>query len=268
MPAVTAAIHPSAWVDPAASLGPGTKVGAGALIEAGVDVGAGSEIGAHAVIHRGVRMGARNRVHPHAVLGGEPQDLGCDREVETFVLIGDDNVFREGVTVSRASRPGGATRIGSGCFLMNNAHVAHDCAVGDRAIMASGVALGGYVQVGDGAFIGGGAMVHQFCRVGSLAMVGGLCAIVMDVLPYTMAFGARVRHYRLNAVGLRRAGIEGDRYRALAEAYRRLRRKAPLEGLPATPEIEHLREWLAAKSRRGIHAFAVPGRRLAGDADD
>jgi UDP-N-acetylglucosamine acyltransferase len=265
---VTAVIHPSAWVDPAARLGPGTLVAAGALIEAGVEIGAGSEIGAHAVIHRGVRMGARNRVHPHAVLGGEPQDLGYDREVETVVLIGDDNVFREGVTVSRASRPGGATRIGSGCFLMNNSHVAHDCAVGDRVIMASGVALGGYVQVGDGAFIGGGAMVHQFCRVGSLAMAGGMCAIVMDVIPYTVAFGARVRHYRLNAIGLRRAGIEGDRYRALADAYRRLRRKDPLDGLPATPEIVHLKAWLAAESRRGIHAFATPGRKPEGDTDE
>lgn len=249
-------IHPSAVVAAGARLEPDVSVGAGAIIEDGAEIGAACTIGPHAVIASGVRLGVRNRVYAHAVLGAPPQDLGFDPNVVGAVQIGDDNVFREGVTVSRPTQPGGVTRIGSRCYLMANSHVAHDCAVGDRVIFANGAALGGHVQVEDGVFLGGGAMVHQFCRIGRLAMVGGLTGAAMDVLPFSMVGGNRARHYRLNLVGLRRAGVDGARLRALSEAFRRLRRRQPLEALPATPEIEHLRLWLAAQSRRGIHGFA------------
>lgn len=256
-----AAIHPSAVVAASARLGTGVQIGPGAVIDDEVEIGAGSSIGPYAVIRRGVRMGARNTVHPHAVLGGVPQDLTYDPARRGEVLIGDDNIFREGVTVSLPTRDGGTTRIGSRCFLMSNTHVGHDCTVGDRVIMASGSALGGHVEVQSAAFLGGGAMVHQFCRVGSLAMVGGLCAVVMDVLPFSMVGSARVRHYRLNLVGLRRAGVPAESLRALSEAFRRLRTRQSLDGLPDTPQMALLREWLAAPSRRGIAGFA--GRRVA-----
>lgn len=252
-------IHPSAVIAAGARLHADVSVGPGAVVEDGAEIGPGCVIGPHAVIAAGVRLGARNRVHAHAVLGGPPQDIGFDPSAVGAVLIGDDNVFREGVTVNRPTRAGGATRIGSRCYLMNNCHVAHDCAVGDRVIIASGVALGGHVQVGDGAFLGGGAMVHQFCRIGALAMVGGLAGVAMDVLPYTMVAGNHARHYRLNLVGLRRAGVDAARLRVLGQAFRRLRERQPLTDLPATPEIEHLRAWLAAGSRRGVAAFIVRG---------
>jgi UDP-N-acetylglucosamine acyltransferase len=254
-----AVIHSSAVIAAGARLGAGVSIGPGAIVEDGAEIGAGCVIGPHAVIASGVRLGARNRVHANAVLGGPPQDIGFDPAVVGAVLIGDDNVLREGVTVNRPTRAGGATRIGSRCYLMNNCHIAHDCAVGDRVIIATGVALGGHVQVGDGAFLGGGAMVHQFCRIGPLAMVGGLAGVAMDVLPFTLVAGNHARHYRLNLVGLRRAGIDGARVRALAQAFRRLRERQPLADLPATPEIEQLRAWLAAESRRGIAGFARAG---------
>jgi len=266
--AVPPAIHPAANVAASARIGAGVRIGPGAVIEDDVEIGPDCLIDAGAVIRRDVRMGARNTVHPHAVVGGAPQDLTYDPARKGAVLIGDDNVLREGVTISRPSRDGGVTRIGSGCYLMNQAHVGHDCTVGDRVIMASGCALGGHVQVQAGAFLGGGAMVHQFCRIGSLAMVGGMCAVVMDVLPFSMVGGARVRHYRLNLIGLRRAGIAAEPVRVLSEAFRRLRRHQPLDGLTDSPQMTLLRDWLAAPSRRGVAGFA--GRRPAGreSADD
>lgn len=243
-------IHPTAYIAPDAELGAGITVGPFAVIEGPCRIGDGCRIDAHAVIHPYVRMGRDNRVHPHAVLGGLPQDLGFDPATETFLDIGDGNTFREAVTLSRATKPGLATRIGSGNYLMNGSHVGHDSVLGDRNILANGVALGGHVRMGDRVFCGGGVMVHQFCRVGSLAILQGLAGINKDVIPFTMVGGRPGKHYRLNLIGMRRAGIDGERLKAVSAAYRRLRNKQGLDGLPDTPELAYLREWLAAESKR------------------
>ena len=257
-------IHPTAVIGPRVTLGAGVVVGPYAIIEDACEIGDGSRIEAHAVIHPFVRMGRNNRVHPHAVLGGLPQDLGFDPTTETYLEIGDGNVFREGVTLSRATRSGGATRIGSGNYLMNNSHVGHDCTLGDYNIFASGATLGGHVQMGDRVFLGGGVMVHQFCRIGSLAMLQGLAGINKDVLPFTLVGGRPGKHYRLNLVGMRRAGIDGERLKAVSVAYRRLRNRQDLDGLADTPELRYLRAWLAAESKRGgILGFVD----LRGDGD-
>ena len=243
-------IHPTAYVSPRVELGSGVTVGPFAVIEGPCRIGDDCHIDAHAVIHPYVRMGGNNRVHPHAVLGGLPQDLGFDPATETYLDIGDDNTFREGVTLSRATKPGEATRIGSGNYLMNNSHVGHDCVVGDGNIFASNVALGGHVRVGDRVFCGGGAVVHQFCRIGSMAILQGLAGINKDAIPFTMIGGRPGKHYRLNLVGLRRAGIEGAALKALSAAFRRLRNRQGLDGLPDTPELSYLRAWLAEESSR------------------
>lgn len=248
-------IHPTAVVDPQAKLGDNVRVGPHAVIEGRVEIGEDCRIGPHAVIHAFVRMGPGNTVHPHAVLGGLPQDLCFDPEDLTFVDIDEGNVFREGVTVSRATAKGGATRIGSHNYLMNNAHLGHDCTIGDHNVLASGATLGGHVHVGDRVFFGGGVMVHQFCRIGSNAILQGLAGINKDVIPYTLVGGRPGKHYRLNLIGLRRAGIDGDRLRAISTAFRRLRARQDLEGLPDTPELVYLREWLQAESKRGSLAF-------------
>lgn len=252
---MNAIIHPTAVVGPSAKLGHGVSVGAFAVIEDHVEIGAGCSIGHHGVIHSYVRMGRNNTVHPHAVIGGLPQDLGFDPQEETYVEIGDGNVFREAVTISRASKRSGATRIGSSCYLMNNSHVAHDCVVGDHTIFASGATLGGHVQVGDRVFLGGGVMTHQFCRIGSYAMLQGMAGINKDVLPFMMVGGRPGKHYRLNLVGMRRVGIDGERLKAVSSAIRRLRNREELDGLPDTPELTYLRAWLAAESRRGRLPF-------------
>jgi UDP-N-acetylglucosamine acyltransferase len=253
-------IHPSAYIAPGAKLGEGVIVGPFAVIENQVEIGDECQIGAHAVIQPKVLMGRGNIVHPHAVLGGLPQDLGFDPGTDTWLEIGDRNVFREGATLNRATQPGTATRVGSGCYLMNNSHVGHDCSVGDASIFASNVALGGHVQVGERVFIGGGAMIHQFCRVGSYAMLQGLAGINKDVLPFMMVGGRPGKHYRLNLIGLRRAGIDGERLKAVSAAIRRLRAGIPLEELPDTEEISYLRAWLGAESKRGVLPFIAVGQ--------
>lgn len=252
---MTATIHPTACVAPGARLGDGVRVEAYALIEDDVVLGDGCVVGPHAVVLRHVRMGAGNRVHPHAVIGGLPQDLGFDAATETWVEIGERNVFREGFTVSRATRPGAATRIGSDGYFMNHSHVGHDCQVGDRVIFATGAAVGGHVEVGERVFLGGGAMVHQFCRIGPIAIVAGNSGVNKDILPYAMAQGAPARVFRLNLVGLRRAGVGAEGLRVLSEAYRCLRERRGLDHLPSTPELDQLRRWLESPSKRGVQPF-------------
>lgn len=258
LPSMDTFIHPSAYIAPSAQLGLGVRVGPFAVIEAHTEIGDGCQIAAHAIIQPWVRMGRHNSVHPHAVLGGLPQDLGFDPQNETWLEIGDGNVFREAVTVNRATRADAATRIGDRCYLMNNAHVGHDCQLGDHNILASNVALGGHVQVGQRVFFGGGALVHQFCRVGSYAMVQGVAGINKDILPFMMAGGRPARHYRLNLVGLRRAGIDGDALKAVSTAIRRVRNKQAPDDLltdAAAAPLQYLRQWLQAESKRGIAAF-------------
>ncbi|MBS1214721.1 MAG: lpxA, partial [Proteobacteria bacterium] len=245
-----AEIHPTAVVAATAKLGAGVRVGPFAVIADFVEIGDGCSIGAHAVVEPRVRMGENNTVHPHAVLGGLPQDLSFSPDTETWLDIGDGNVFREGVTISRATKPGTSTRIGSHCYLMNNSHVGHDCTVGDYTIFAGGATLGGHVHVGDRVFLGGGVMTHQFCRIGSFAMLQGLAGINKDVLPFMMVGGRPGKHYRLNLVGMRRAGIDGERLKAVSAAMRRMRKHESLDDLPETPELTYLRAWLAAESKR------------------
>lgn len=254
---MTANIHPSAQIAASAELGPGVTVGAFAIVEDEVEIGAYSRIDAHAVVRRYVKMGQGNQIHPHAVLGGLPQDLGFDRDKVTWLEIGDHNVFREGVTVNRATQT--ATRIGSHGYLMNNSHVGHDCYLGDHNILAANVALGGHVIVGDRVFFGGASAVHQFCRIGSQAMIRGMAGVNKDVLPYSLVGGVPIKHYRLNTVGLRRNGVLGERYRTLSIAFRRLRQRQSLDDLPDTPELAYLRAWLAAPSKRSLAGFVAVG---------
>jgi UDP-N-acetylglucosamine acyltransferase len=231
------------------------------VLETGVELGNGCQIGAHAVVQRYVKMGAGNILHPHAVLGGLPQDTSFRAETVSWLICGNNNVFREGFTAHRASKENGETRIGSGCFFMNNSHVAHDCSIGDGTIFANNVAIGGFVEVGDKVFMGGGVVAHQFCRVGSYAIVQGTTGLNMDVIPYMLVGGRPARHYKLNTIGLRRAGITGDRYNVLSSAFRLLKDKQPLDNLEETEELRYLKEWLAVKSKRGLHGFIdVPGK--------
>lgn len=259
----SASIHPTALVSEGARLGAGVVVGPYAVVEPDTVVGDACEIRAHAVVKRFTTLGVGNVVHEGAVLGGEPQDLAFEGG-PSALQIGDGNAIREGVTIHRAARPDGQTLVGSGCFIMAYAHIAHDCRLGDQVILANNVALAGHVEIGDRAFLSGGVVVHQFSRIGRLAMIGGNSKVVQDCLPFVITDGAPARARGLNVVGLRRAGIAASRIRALKEAYRLLLRSTlPLEaGLSRMIELgDPLVDELVAFARASKRGIARARRR-------
>jgi UDP-N-acetylglucosamine acyltransferase len=214
------AIHPTAVVEAGAELDPSCEVGPLAVVGPHVRVGPRTVIGAHAVVSGRTTIGEGNRIFPHAVIGEVPQDLKYRGE-PTELAIGHRNTFREGVTVSLGTaQGGGVTRIGSGCLLMANSHVGHDCDVGDGAIIANSVALAGHVILEDHVHISGLAAAHQFCRIGRLAFVSGLTGVIMDVPPYCTVAGPRAELAGLNAVGMQRAGMSEERIGRVKQAYK------------------------------------------------
>jgi UDP-N-acetylglucosamine acyltransferase len=252
-------IHPTALVAPGARLGEGTTVGPFAVVEDGAVLGDGCEVRAHAVVKSHAVLGAENVVFEGTVIGGEPQDLGF-KGGATRLVIGDRNVFREGVTVNRASKPDGVTVIGSGCFLMACSHVAHECRLGDGVILANNTLLAGHVELGDRAFLGGAVAIHQFTRVGRLAMIGGMTRVAQDCLPFVTTVGYPARARSLNLVGLRRAGIAPPQIRNLQQAFRALlRSNLPLETALQTmaemgdPLVDDLVAFVRAAKRGFAH---------------
>ncbi len=190
-----------------------------AIIEEGARLGAGCVIHAYAIVTRHAVLGDGVVVHPFAVVGGDPQDVRFDPATHSGVRIGEGTVIREYVTVHRATKADGWTEVGAGCLLMASSHVAHDCRLGDKVILANGVLLAGHVQVGAGAFVGGGALVHQFARIGEGAMIGGGAHVARDVPPFTMTT-RRDEVVGLNVVGLRRRGLPRATVEELKRAFR------------------------------------------------
>lgn len=217
----TTRIHASAVVDPAAQLGEGVRVGPFCVVGPNVRLGDGCELVSHVAIDGHTTMGRGNRVFPFASIGHEPQDLKYHGEASE-VVIGDDNVIREGVTINPGTEGGGMlTRIGNGNLLMAYSHVAHDCLLGDGVILANGATLAGHVEIEDGVILGGHAAVLQFVRIGRYAMIGGTAGITKDVPPYCMSSGGyRPGLAGLNLVGLRRRGFSNERIQRLKSMYR------------------------------------------------
>jgi UDP-N-acetylglucosamine acyltransferase len=215
-------VHPTAVVHPGAVLGADTQVGPHAIIGPHVRTGRGCVIGASAVVDGWTVLGARNQVYPLASIGLAPQDLKYRGE-ETRLTVGDDNVFREFVTIHRGTRGGGGhTTIGDRNLFMAYAHIAHDCHVGSHTIFGNGATLGGHVTVEDYATISAFSGVHQFCRVGRHAFIGGYTVVTMDALPFAKTVGNRARIYGLNTIGLVRRGFPPDVVDRLRQAYRYL----------------------------------------------
>ena len=212
-------IHPTAILEPGAQLGADVQIGPYAYVAATARLGDGCVLGPHAVVLEHTTLGARCRVHSGAVLGDLPQDLSFKDE-PSYVVIGDDCVFREGVTVHRGTKPGTTTRLGNHVFMMATSHVAHNCEVGDRVILANGVLLGGYVIVGERCFFGGSSAVHQFCHVGRLAMVAADSILTKDLPPFCTSLSAENSQVGgLNIVGLRRAGFTAEQRAQIKQAF-------------------------------------------------
>ena len=247
----TAIIHPQARVDASAEVGPY------AVIDAGVTLGPGCWLGPYVHLTGETTIGANNRFHTGCIIGDAPQDLKYSG-TPTRVRIGDGNVFRENVTVHRATKPEGETTIGSGCFLMAGAHVGHNCDVADQVIIANGVCLGGHVTVHDRAFLSGNCLVHQFVRVGTLALMQGGSAISKDLAPFTISRRQNTVN-GLNIIGLRRAGFTPAERLELKELYHALFRSGlvfraavaaaqdKFHGAPSRTMLDFL-----SKSTRGV----------------
>jgi UDP-N-acetylglucosamine acyltransferase len=258
--AVAVEVHPTAVVSEDARLASGVTVGPYAVIKGHVAIGEGTSIGPHAVIEGPTEIGRRCEIFPFSAVGGAPQSLSHKGEA-TRLVIGDDTVIREFVTLSRGTLGGGGvTVVGNNNLLMAYTHVAHDCILGNGVVMANGTNLAGHVTVGDGAVFGGKVGVHQFVRIGRLSFLAGGSMVVRDVPPFTRVAGDRAHLAGLNGIGIRRAGLSNEVITNLKEAYRTLFRGHELVGDAARllrepadlcSEVVELLEFIE-RSSRGI----------------
>lgn len=259
---MSASIHPSALVDPEATIGQDVSIGPFAIIEKNVSIGDATRIDSFGQVKAYTSLGCNNHIHSYACIGDTPQDLKFQGE-QTRLEIGNDNCFREFVTVHRGTdEGGGVTRVGSGCLIMAYAHIAHDCQLGDGVIMANAATLAGHVIVDTGAVIGGLCAIHQFVHIGEFAYIGGMTGVSQDVPPFMLVAGERGWLNNLNVVGLRRRGVNKETVTALKTAFKliwrsNLSREEALEkvrqDLGHCSEVQQLVDFLAC-SRRGVVA--------------
>jgi UDP-N-acetylglucosamine acyltransferase len=251
-------VHPTASVAAGATLGDDVAIGAFTIVGPEVRIGAGTRVGPHVVIEGRTTLGARNQVFQFASIGAVPQDLKYRGE-PSELRIGDDNRIREFCTLQPGTAGGGmVTRVGNGNLLMNYTHIAHDCVLGDRNIVANGTQLGGHVTVESGVVVGALAGIHQFVRLGESAIIGAGSMVSQDVPPFCNATGDRATLHGLNLLGLKRRGLDAAAIRALRRAYRlmfqshlrvveaaaRIRAE-----LPGVPEVERFVAFIEASTR-------------------
>ena len=251
-------IDPRAIVSPRAELAEGVTVGPYTVIEEGVKIGKGTWIGPHAVIKGPTTIGEGNKIFQFASIGDAPQDLKYKGE-PTRLEIGDRNVFREFTTMNRGTAGGGGvTIIGSDNLFMAFTHVAHDCRVGSRIVMANYATLAGHVELGDWVIMGGYSGTHQFTKVGAHAFIGNNAAVTRDVPPYVMAVGTPAVPHSINSEGLKRRGFTPEQIRNLKNAYRVLYRSdlkledamAQLKKMAETqPEIQPMIDFIGRSTR-------------------
>jgi UDP-N-acetylglucosamine acyltransferase len=230
-------IHPTAVVEEGAALADTVQVGPFCHVGAQVKLGPGCRLHASVVIEGRTTIGEGCEIFPFASLGTQTQDLKY-RGGPTSVMIGDNTTIREYVTINAATGPGEATVVGSGCHIMTAAHIAHNCLVGDRVIIANCGTLGGHVVVEDRAIIGGLSAAHQFVRIGSFAIVGGCSKVTQDIPPYMLADGHPAQVRTINRVGLERAGFPSNARAALRQAYKIIYRR----GLSLQAAIETVQD--------------------------
>jgi UDP-N-acetylglucosamine acyltransferase len=214
-------IHPTAIVDPTAKVPASCKIGAYCVVGANVELGENCQLLSHVVVDGPTKIGFDNQIHSFAVIGGAPQDITYRGE-PTRLEIGDRNIIREYVTITRGTaKGGGVTRVGSDVLIMAYTHIGHDCEIGDHSMLINGATLAGHVTVEEWAVVGALCPVHQFVRIGAHAYVGGGTTITQDVLPFSMTSAERDTHaFMLNKVGLQRRGFSRERITKLHHAYK------------------------------------------------
>lgn len=257
------AIHPTAVVDPQAVIHETVEIGAYTVIEGKVTIGADTVVASHAHLSGPTVIGARNRIGSFTSIGAPPQDMHYKGE-PTELIMGDDNLVREYASIHRGTAAGkGKTVIGNGNMLMAYTHVAHDCVIGNKAIMANVATLAGHVEIGDHVNLGGLVAVHQYCRIGAHTYVGGMSGISLDVPPFVIIAGTRnrMRISGINKIGMRRSGMSRDSINKLDEAFRIIFRSPQLllndalvkvkQEIPDCPEVDLLVEFFQT-SKRGV----------------
>lgn len=213
-------IADTAHIDPRAEIADDVEIGPYCVIGPDVTIGRGCRLIAHVCLRGHTTLGENNVVHPFAVLGGEPQDYSYKGQ-PTRLEIGDNNVFREAVTIHRGSeKEVGLTKVGSNCYLMANVHVGHDCVLGDRILVANNTMFAGHIHVDSFANISGAVGLHQWVRVGSHCYIGGLSRIVHDAPPYMLVEGNPSKVRCINVVGLKRSNLSAEAISSLHEAHR------------------------------------------------
>jgi UDP-N-acetylglucosamine acyltransferase len=236
----TAIVHKDAEIDAQAVIGPYC------VVEEKVKIGRGTTLRSHVVIQKGTRIGEGCTISPFASIGGPPQDISY-KEEETSLVIGNNNVIKEYVTMSRGTEHGGGvTSVGNNNFIMAYAHIAHDCKVGNDVIMANAATLAGHVEIADFVILSGLCAVHQFCRVGQYAFISGVTGIPKDVPPFVIAAGDRAKLYGLNVVGLERRGFTKEEITYLKKAYRMIFRSS----LPLSTSLRIVEEEFAGDCER------------------
>jgi UDP-N-acetylglucosamine acyltransferase len=259
-PSLSTQIHSSALVSPHARLGKGCSIGPYVIIGDEVELGDRVRIDSHCVIDGRTRIGDETQIYPFVSIGLPPQDLKFAGE-QTETQIGRRNRIREFVTIHRGTKGGGGvTRTGDDCFFMAQAHIAHDCVIGNNVIMANAATLAGHVIVEDAANIGAYSGVHQFCRVGREAYVGGYSVVVKDALPFALTVGNHAKCYGLNKVGMRRRGYSKETIDALHHALHlllsaKLNTSQAVERIRSEikdiPEVDELTRFIES-SERGV----------------
>ncbi len=245
-------IHPTASIDPTATLGDDVEIGPFAVVGAEAVLGEGTRLRPHAVVDAYVTLGKNCDVFSGAVLGGIPQDRKFKGE-KSFLVIGDNNIIREHVTIHRAAGEGNETRIGDDNLLMAYSHIGHNCQLGSGITMANMTGISGHVLVEDRVNFGGMVGIHQFARIGRLAFVGGYSKVVQDIPPFMMADGRPCKVLDLNIVGLRRSGVSARVRADLKQAYKLLYRSEmnmsqaveTIEAdLESSPELDYLLDFI------------------------
>ncbi len=253
-------IHPSAHIEDGAKIGDDVTIGPYSIVGPAVEIEEGARLGPHVVVEGRTKIGKRSQLYQFCSVGAAPQDLKYAGE-DTLVEIGADNIIREFVTINRGTAGGGGvTRLGDGNLVMAYAHVAHDCSVGNRVVLANAATLAGHVQIEDRATVGGLVAVHQFVRIGQGAFLGGGAMVSLDVPPFCIAAGDRASLHGLNVIGLRRSGLSEETIKELRSAYRTLfqsskKLKEALQILrdqqSGCAEVQHLADFIEA-SERGV----------------
>jgi len=254
----SAVIAPTARIDPAAEIGPQTVIGEFVVIESDVSIGPCTRLEPYVYIKRWTTLGEHNEISAGTVLGTDPLDKGFTGE-RSYLKIGNRNRIREHYTISRGTAPESETVLGDENYIMTSGHIAHNCRIGSRTVIASCALVAGYAEVEDQAFISGGVVIHQYSKIGRLAMIGGNTRVNLDVPPYFLYSDFNVAAKGLNLVGLRRAGFKASDVAALKTAYKLLYKSGlkledALDQIESQVPTEHTRHLVSfiRSSKRGI----------------